>query len=266
MTIRSRNWCLLAVLVMTMAGAAQAQPSSDTFLRELRTALRSGDRNAVAARIQYPIVVAIGGLRVPIGDAAALIERYDDIFTPALLAEIASGAGLGGRAGLAVQDPPSVDKVIVGNNALVITIVGGQLRITSITVPPPAPGGPIASTPGNPGSPPTRTTTPARVTMRTGPRPTQFSGSLLPGGTDLYLLFVPKGKLLDARLERVPPREALIHVVHAATGAPLNARTAGGARVVTGVALEGADYRIEVRRGDTGDAAPLPYIVSLILK
>jgi hypothetical protein len=55
-------------------------------------------------------------------------------------------------------------------------------------------------------------------------------------------------------------------VVHAKTGAPFNPRLAGVARVVAGVAPESADYRIEVRRAEGGDPAPLPYMVSLTLR
>ena len=61
-------------------------------------------------------------------------------------------------------------------------------------------------------------------------------------------------------------RAALLRVVHAATGAPLNPRVAGEARVVAGVALDSGDYRIEVRRGDGSDPAPLPYMMALTLR
>ena len=42
--------------------------------------------------IRYPIIVGIGGLRVPFADAAGLLARYDDIFTPALRDAIARGS------------------------------------------------------------------------------------------------------------------------------------------------------------------------------
>jgi hypothetical protein len=232
-----------------------AQPAADTFLRELRTAVRNGDRQAVAARIQFPIVVRMAGLRIPFANAAALLERYDDIFTPALLETIAR------------SDAPTVvdHGMALGTNAVIISQVGQQFRITAITVPPSAPGGSAASLPGSSTSA-SRAKAPVRVAIRGGPRPTQFAGSLPRGGTDVYLLFVPKGRLLEVRLERVRAREALVHVVHSATGAPLNPRTAGGARIVTGIPTEGADYRIEVRRSESNDAEPLPYMVSLVLK
>ena len=63
--------------------------------------------------IRYPIIVGIGGLRVPFTDAAGLLARYDDIFTPALR-----------------------DAIARGSSGVVVEIVDGQARITSITVPP----------------------------------------------------------------------------------------------------------------------------------
>ena len=252
-----RVFALLGLLALSgiTATPAAAQPAVDTLLRELRTAVRSGDRNAVAERIQFPIVIRLAGLRIPFTDASALLARYDDIVTTALLDTIAKATPTVGENGFAV-----------GTNALIITQVEGRLRITEINVPPAAPGGAAAPAPGNTAPSASRSKAPARVTIRPGPGPTQFAGSLAQGGTDAYLLFVPKGRLLEVRLERVRGREALIRVVHSTTGAPLHPRTAGGARVVTGIATEGADYRIEVRRSESEDAEPLPYLVSLTLK
>jgi hypothetical protein len=249
---------LVAALVLFASSSnADAQSSAETFLGELQTALRNGDRTAVAARIQYPITVRIGGLRVPFDDAADLLERYDDIFTPALRAAIA-------RAGAPIA---TGDGFLIARDALVVRMIDQQLRITAIAVPPPDPSdAPVASPPEKPTASARRTQAPIRVGIRGGPRPTQFMGSLLPGATDVYLLWVPKERLLEVRLERVPGRAALIRVVHAVTGASLNPRTTGGARVVTGMARDSADYRIEVRRAEAGDAAPLPYMVSLSLK
>ena len=229
---------------MTLSAAA-AQPSAAAFLRELRTAARNGDRNAVAAKIQFPIVVTMAGLRIPFRDAAAFLERYDDIFTPDLIETIARG------------------------DALIIAEVDRQLRITEINVPPASPAPAAPSADGKAASSPSGASgakAPVRVGIRPGPGPTQFAGSLPRGGRDAYMLSVPKGRLLEVRLERIRGREALVRVVSATTGAPLNPRTAAGARVVAGIAREESDYRIEVRRGDTGDAAPLPYLLSLVLK
>ena len=227
------------------ARPAAAQPAVDTFVRELRAEVQSGNRSAVVARIQFPIVVRMASLRMPFADPSSFLQRYDDIFTPALLDTIAR------------PQPPTVgvNGFVIGTNAVIVTRAGGRLRITEINVP--AAG---TTSPGGRGK------APARVGIRGGPRPTQFSGLLAPGGVDSYLLFIPKGRRLEARLERVPGREALLHVVHAASGAPLNPRLASGARIVTGMPGEGADYRIEVRRTESADTSHLTYTLSLIFK
>jgi hypothetical protein len=246
-----------ALGLLVICGTAQAQSTTETFLAELQTALRNGDRTAVAAQIQYPVTVMIGGLRVPFPDAAALLERYDDVFTPALLDTVA-------RA-----DAPAVidDQFVIGTNALVIKPIGQRLRIIAIHVPPPGP--PSVSHRPLSEAKPTRAARPPgprRIGIRAGPRPTQIPGALLPGTSDVYMVWVPKGKLLEIRLNRVQGRAALIRVVHAETGAPLNPRIPGAARVVSGIATESGDYRIEVRHGEAQDAAPLPYTVSLSLR
>jgi hypothetical protein len=68
--------------------------------------------------------------------------------------------------------------------------------------------------------------------------------------------------LASVRVERVPAGAAVIRVVHAATGAPLAARTSADGRFVSGRPAESGD-RIEVRRMDKTDEAHLPYMLSL---
>ena len=226
----------IAACVVSQA-AAHAQISAEQFLNGIRSAIRGGDRAGVADQVRYPITVRIGGVRVPFPDASALLARYDEIFTPGLASEI-------GQHVVAQQ-------------------INGRWRITAIDVPD---SDSSASEPAAGASRGARSSEPARVGIRGGPRPTRVPGTLLPGGTDVYVLWVPKGRVLEARLERVQGRAALLRVVHAGTGAPLNPRIPIEARVVTGVALESADYRIEVRRGEGGDPAPLPYMMALTLR
>jgi hypothetical protein len=228
----------------------------EAFIAELQRASRTSDRNAVAALIQYPVTVMIGGIRVPFANADALLERYDAIFTPALQDAIAD-------AGTATA---TVDGVVIGTNVLVVKRIGEQLRITEIHVP--APNRPSTSLPAVPEAGPAtvRRPEPRRIGVRAGRRPTQFSGSLVPSGTDVYTMWIEKGKLLQVRLERAPSGAAFVRVVHAGTGAPLNPRTPNPARVVTGIAPDSGDYRIEVRCMATGDAAPLPYRLSVTLR
>jgi hypothetical protein len=149
------------------------------------------------------------------------------------------------------------EAVVIGNNAVVIKQVGDGLRIIGIIVPGPDAGAvPAVASPREP----------RRVGIRIGPRPTQVSGALAAGATDAYIVWIPKGKVLEVRLERIQNRVAVVRVNHAATGAPLNPRAADGARVITGQALESAEYRVDVERAESGDSAPVPYVLSLKLR
>jgi hypothetical protein len=242
----------LAILVLVSADLPRAHtqnPSNDSrqlnpLLAELQRASKAGDRHAIAAMIRYPIIIRIGGLRVPFTDAAGFLARYDDIFTPALRDAIARGS----------------DEVIV-------EMVGGQARITSIFVPPASDESDVTVAPPVDGpSGGARKPEPRRIAIRVGPRPTQIPGVLARDGTDTLILYLPKGRLASVRLERVPVGAAVIRVVHATTGAPLAARPSAGGRFVTGRPTENGDYRIEVRRTDKTGDAHLPYMLSLSLK
>ncbi len=233
----------LAVAWVLFATLAHAQPALQLFLVELDRALHRGDRAAVAASIRYPVIVSIGGIRVPFQDAQALLDRYEEIFTPELRDLISRGAE-------------------ATNNTLAVARVGSELKIAAIVVPPVDPNLGSSSLPPtdrvvSPGEP-------RRIGLRAGPRPTRFAGSLPPGAADAYIVFVPKGQLLDVRLERVRG-EAIVRVADAATGAPLNPRTAQGALVVTGRAPASADYRIEVQRTSAGESA-LPYMLAVSMR
>jgi len=225
-----------------------AQSPIQPFLAELNRALQNDERAVVAATVQYPVIVMIGGIRVPFQDARALLERFDEIFTPELRDVVARGA--------AITETP--DGFTIGTNALAIARLSGQLKITAIVVP--SVDGDLRSS----GQSPARAGEPRRIGLRTGPAPTRFAGSIHSGATDSYLLFVPKGQLLDVRLERVRG-EAVVRVANAATGAPLNPRVAQGALVVSGRAQAGADYRIDVQRTSVGDSA-LPYMLAVSIR
>jgi hypothetical protein len=236
--------CILAV---SAVGHAQT-PGVDAFLTQLQRASQANDRNAIAALIRYPITISISGLRVPFADAASFLDRYDDIFNPPLRDAIARGSA-------------------IDTQSIVVAPVEGQLRITAIIVPQFASGGSAAVVP--PADAPmwsARKQEPRRVAIRVGPRPTQIPGVLARDATDSLILYLPKGMLASVRLERVPAGAAVIRVVHAATGAPLAARTSADGRFVSGRPAENGDYRIEVRRMDKTDEAHLPYMLSLSLR
>jgi hypothetical protein len=250
---RAATFAALLVLAVALRGHTQV-PAADagaiqTFFTQLQRASQANDRNAIARMIQYPITISIaGGLRVPFADAAALLERYDDIFTPPLRDAIARANG-------------------TGLEFIVIASVDGQLRLTSITVPRDtaevaAPGASAGETARGAGRKPEA----RRVAIRIGPRPTQISGSLARDANDSIILFLPKGRLASVRLERVPAGAAVMRVVHARTGAPLGTRTSADGRFVSGRPSEDGDYRVEVQRIDNTDDGHLPYVLSVTLR
>ncbi|RPI54984.1 MAG: hypothetical protein EHM55_09255 [Acidobacteria bacterium] len=243
----------LVVACLLWASAAHAQSAIQPFLTELDRALQSADRAAVAASVRYPIVVSIGGIRVPFRDAKTLLDRYDEIFTPELREVVARGPAA------AVETP---DGFLLGNNVLAIAQVGGQLKITAVVVPPAEPVPESSSSPSSLRTGGSRE--PRRISLRAGPRPTRFAGLLPPGAADSYVFFVSKGQLLEVRVERVRG-EAVVRVVNAATGAPLNPRVAQGALLVSGRAQASADYRIEVQRTSPGDS-DLPYMLAVSMR
>jgi hypothetical protein len=141
------------------------------------------------------------------------------------------------------------------------------LRITAITVPQmTTDGSKAAELPADASKGTARQQGPRRIAIRVGLRPTQIAGLLAPDATDVYTLFLPKGRLAAIRLERVRAGAAMIRVVHAATGTPLAARTSADGKFVSGRPPENGDYRIEVRRRDTPGEAHLPYMLSLSLR
>ncbi len=242
--------------LVAMAGAGHAQvPAVEAFLVELQRATQAGDRAAIAAMLQYPITISIDGLRVPFAEAAAFLERYDDIFNPALRDAIARASVSAGG--------------VIGANEIRLSEVNGQLRIVSIAVPHHTAGGgtpPVAPVERSTGT--ARKQEPQRIAIRIGPRPTQIPGLLARGATDVFILFLPKGRLAGIRLERAPVGSAAIRVVHVRTGAPLGTRAPAAAdgRYVSGRPPEDGDYRIEVRGAGGGDDEYMPYMLTLSLR
>ena len=248
------------------AGISDAR-QIEMFLAELQRASRHGERGAVAALIQYPLTITIAGFRVPFADSAALLERYDAIFTPALQDTIARAAAAvdGAQPG---QEPIDVtpEGLIIGRNALRIEPIEGELRITAIAVPRDDIGGASLASRSETGTRAARRQEPRRFGIRGGPRPTRLSGALLPGAADAYVVRVLEGQLLQVRVERGPSRAVVLRVVHAGTGTPLNSQASDAARLISGRAPEDADYRIDVLRTPAGEAAPLGYILSVSLR
>jgi hypothetical protein len=249
-----------ALWIGAASHSAQSVPPVDStqleaFLTELQRASRVDDRAAIAALIRYPITVSISGLRVPFADAASLLSRYDDIFTPALRDTIARR-----------EMTTTPQTFVIGTGELVIAPVNGKFQILSITVPNRAAESAAVMPSDNVSPGAAGKQEPRRVAIRVGPRATQIPGLLARDAIDAFILYLPKGRLAGVRLERAPAGTAVIRVVHTRTGAPLGARTSADGRFVSGRPAEGADYRIEVRRTANEDDVPLPYMLSLTLR
>jgi len=234
---------------------------AESFLRDLQRALAHDDRQAVAAMIHYPITVFVGGFRVPIADASALVERYDLIFTPALKSVVdQSGAG---RASAAYPLASTGDSVTIGDTLIVAQSVAGSLKITRITVPLSAPALPTAPRAPTARSAAPRTTArdPRRVVFRGGQAFTQVDGVLAPGETSSYIVWAPKGELLEVRVDGVRGREIVARLVDDRNRAPIDARAGEGFRTWAGRVPASGDYRIEVVRLTKDGQRALRYVI-----
>ena len=257
-----RAFALTIALAAAVASGLAQSPAADTaleaFLAGLQQAVASGDREAVAAMMRYPLTVSIAGagLRVPVNGPADFVARYDDIVTESLRDEIARASILPQPGRTQVDVTPA--GLSIGSNLVVVERAAGRLQVVSIAVPQFESAGAAATTPA-------MHQEPRRVSIRVGPKPTQVAGSLAVDIIDSYLVFVPKGQTLAVQLQRVPAGAAVIRVAREGTGAPLNPKTIEG-RSVSGMATDGGNYRIEVRRLSDQDAALLPYVLSLTLR
>jgi hypothetical protein len=246
---------LLAV-ILAGAGPAVAEARQDTlpeFVATLRRAVTANQRTAVAGLMRYPLEVRAGGLRIPVRDAAAFIALYDTIVTPAFK-DVVAGARVP-ASGTAPGLRRTPDGGIVIRDMVTIARRGDAFAVTAITVPMGAPDG---AAPGG-------RSAPRSLTFRVG-RPTQVSGTLVPGARDAYRFYAQQGAFVEARLSGIPGRTVLLRLVNDATGAAIDARADAGTRVWTGRVAAGATYRVElVRQPDTG-AEPLIYTLSVTLR
>ena len=243
-------WAAFLVLVCVITTGAQSRVAVDgaadpqqvtRFLGELKAAVQHDDRARVASLIQYPITVAIAGLRVPVSNSATLIQQYDAIFTPDM------------RDAILHDDPTALD----------LKVIGGTVRVSALRAPPRENG---SSADDNRAERPTGSTTahrdqPRRLMVHVGARPTQFSGNVATGRPDVYVIGASKGQLLEVRLERAG-RGAVVRVTNAKTGTPLNPRVPNGGPAVLGRTETAGDYRIEVHRTG-GEEGSTPYILSI---
>jgi hypothetical protein len=213
-----------------------AATSAEALLAELQRAVARDDRQAVAALIRYPITIAVAGMRIPIRDSAALVQTYEAVFTPEIKAAIGDGSA-------------------IRTKLIQVTSVGGVVKISSIASLPPSGadrnGATARAVPR----------TPRRLTFGAPQQLAQATGALPAGGSEAFVAYVEKGKLLEARIDRVRDQEVVLRVVDARTGSPIDDKAAAGARTWIGRVPESGDYRIDVSRGAQAPSQSLQYLL-----
>jgi hypothetical protein len=60
----------------------------EAFLARLKQAVAAGDRQSVAAMIAYPLETQVQGKPVTLGAEDDVVRRYDQLFTPAVVAAL----------------------------------------------------------------------------------------------------------------------------------------------------------------------------------
>ena len=250
---------LLLVLSLTAApdanqpaGQPAAGPSMAQFITALQQAVSRNDRQAVAGMVRYPLEVRAGTLQIPVADASAFVKLYESLITSGVKSVIARArVPAGGQKSASVTT--SSNGALTFEGALTIAPAGGGFKITQLTVP----SSPQSGSPG--------VAVARHLTFKVG-RPTQVSGTLVPGGTDLYEFHGEQGVFVDARLSGVPGRTVLLRIVDMKTGKAVDARADAGTRVWTGRLASASQYRIEVVRQPDSGSEPLIYTMAVGLK
>jgi hypothetical protein len=254
---------VVGALAIAVASAAGQRSSLDEaaviqFVRELQRNLARDDRPAIAARVRYPLTVFVGGVRIPISSAAALIEQYDIVFTPALKAAIADARGSAGRAGgTALTMTPEFASI--GADTVRIERIDDALTITRITVPLAAAGAPDASS-GSRRAPP-RYRPPQRLHLDVGQL--RRAGALAAGERDAYLISASRNQVLELRITGVAGRAVVVRVMNVKTGKPLDDRAENGVRTWVGRIPADGDYRIDVVRLEAAGEPRLSYLMTI---
>ena len=260
MTIR----CAVAIALTVGVQQALDDRSVSAFLHELQRAVARDDRPAVSQLVHYPLTVFAGDVRIPIGDAAALIQNYDLVFSPALKALISQAAVSDrGRAGAAAAVAIASDVAIIGVDTVQIRLMSGALKITKITVPL---GAAAVATAPPPVTRDNRATgrAPQRLNLDVGQ--IQRAGSLAHGDRDAYLLSARKNQLLEVRINGVSGRDIVAKIAAVKSRAPIDSRARDGVRTWIGRIPDDGEYRIDVVRLAAGDARRLAYVVVIGLR
>ncbi len=227
-------------------------PSMTQFVAALRQAVAGNDKGAVAGMVRYPLDVRAGTLQIPVPDAKAFVTLYESLITPGMKAVVAR-ARVPASGETSANATTGTGGAVTFEGALTIAPAGGGFKITQLTVP-------MAPQSSSPGAAVAR-----QLTFRVG-TPTQLSGTLQPGGKDLYEFHGEPGVFVDARLSGIPGRSVLLRIVDSKTGKPVDARADAGARVWTGRLAAASRYRIEVVRQPDSGGEPLIYTLAVGLK
>ena len=233
---------VLALAVTGGVGAAAQSPSPTpapdgrAFFVRLVDALQRGDRRWLAGVFRYPFRIGVPGFPYPmyVENSQKMIRIYDEVFNPAMRCAIEES-----RAAEPGQPPPkhalllAEGVVSMADGRVVAERTSEGFRITRMTL---VVGARIAPRP------------PQRVAFEKGQSVVRFSGRLEGDASDVYILGVKKGQLLDAAIERFPGRALALRMVDAASGRSVNPNAGESARSISAVAPGGGDYRIEVVR------------------
>jgi hypothetical protein len=250
---------LSAAAALSMAPAISADGVDRTaarrFLRDLQRAIAQVDKRAVASLAAYPIRVMVGGLDVPILNAAELVRLFDVVFTPDMRCAIAD-------ARIDDADPPRArvpvtiagDEISIGSGMISVRSSGAALKIVRITV--------RQSTVVPPSRP-----RPRRISFvpKGGLWRELFSGRLANDGTDSYLLSAKVGQVLDIIIQGFRGRDAVLRVLDHKSGRPLVAPP-HGPRTWTATLPATGEYRIEVARVAPYCDPPFTYSLDVVLR
>lgn len=260
-----RSRCVLAIVLTTSAAIQASQTVSPDrqavvqFVRELRDKINQDDRQAVAARVRYPLTVFAGGVRIPIADTAAFVASYDIVLTPALKALVASAASSAGAPGGALTT--TGEFATIGADAVRIERVNGALTITRITVPlgaadTPAPDARVGRR--------SRAHEQAPQRLYLGVGQLRRAGTLAAGERDTYVVSGAKNQFLDLRITGVAGRAIVARLTNVRTAKAVDERAQEGVRTWAGRLPDEGDYRIDVVRLDTGRDPRLSYVLTVV--
>jgi hypothetical protein len=159
-TMNLARLCIALAMVAAAPGPARSDETTsarldalfgahepyEAFLARLQDAVAAGDREAVAAMVAYPLETRVAGLPVTLAAPEDVVRRYDQLFTPPVVAalERQSFATLFANAeGVMVGDGEVWFSGVCGDEACADVAV----RIIAVN-PPIAPVGPEGTDPG----------------------------------------------------------------------------------------------------------------------